>query len=509
MNIVNLLSRQAAERPNADALILSDRTISYRALDTLVWKAATTLHRMGIRPGEVVAISFQTQYAALIAMLAIARIGATIFSLPASTPLAQRKRSLAQVGATVVLTDSVTSDSVRVKTVNMDSRELTEPMGVIATGIGDDKPQAPFLIVSGSGSTGEPKAFAITHTQFHARAVFTAASIDLVPCDRVMSFHRIDFTSPKERFLAAFFVGASIVMPDGDRINPLAICRDLGVTVVNSTVFHLESLLASLPQDAVAAFGSLRVLQVGASTVSDSLRRRVLERIGKSLIVRYATNETGLISIARTEELLGCPGTVGHPWSDVTVEVVDGSGFKLPRGATGHIRVRSPGMVHGYLNDDHATRAAFKDGWFYPGDLGAIMADGQLVHLGRSDQMMIMNGINIYPAEIERALGLHPAVRDVAALALRSDIHQEIPICAVTVDPAQPIEARALQQFAFDLLGSRGPKAVVILEALPRNPQGKLIRAQLAQAVLARLKANHGRDAAPLSAGKGESGTPA
>jgi acyl-coenzyme A synthetase/AMP-(fatty) acid ligase len=165
-------------------------------------------------------------------------------------------------------------------------------------------------------------------------------------------------------------------------------------------------------------------------------------------------------------------------------------------------------MVHGYLNDDRATRAAFKDGWFYPGDLGAIMADGQLIHLGRSDQMMIMNGINIYPAEIERALGLHPAVRDVAALALRSDIHQEIPICAVTVDPTQPIAARALQQFAFDHLGSRGPKAVVILEALPRNAQGKLIRPQLAKAVLAVLKANQGPDAAHLTAGESDTAPP-
>ncbi len=489
MNIVDILSRQAVERSDSAALVLLDKTVSYGALDTLVWNAATKLHRIGIRTGDVVAISFENQFAALIAMLATARIGATVFSVPPNTPAAQRKSAQARVGASFALTDSTTRDVDGVRTVNLDSRELTEPKEAMATGIGDESPQAPFLIVTGSGSTGEPKAFAITHKQFHARAKFTAASVGLSPTDRVMSFHRIDFTSPKERYLAALYAGAAIVLIEASRFNPMAICQDLGVTVISATVFHLESLLASIPENALEAFGSVRVLLVGASTVSESLRRRAFQKIGKTLYVRYATNETGLISIARPEGLPGCPGTVGYPWSGVSVEVVDGNGSITPRGVSGHIRVRSPGMVHAYLNDERATQTAFKEEWFYPGDLGTITADGQLVHLGRSDQMMIMNGINIYPAEIEQVLSLHPAVRDVAALSLKSEVHQDIPICAVTIDPAHGTTESELVEFSREHLGSRAPKAIVILRAIPRNEQGKLIRALTIRDVVEKIKA--------------------
>lgn len=153
MNIVDLLSRQAAERSDAAALVLLDKTVSYGALDTLVWKASTKLHRIGIRTGDVVAISFENQLAALIAMLATARIGATVFSLPPNTPAAQRKSALARVGASFALTDSTTPDVDGVSTVNLDSRELTEPKEAIATGMGDESPQAPFLIVTGRKRT--------------------------------------------------------------------------------------------------------------------------------------------------------------------------------------------------------------------------------------------------------------------------------------------------------------------------------------------------------------------
>ena len=144
-------------------------------------------------------------------------------------------------------------------------------------------------------------------------------------------------------------------------------------------------------------FVSLRALMPTGSIVSDRLRQRVLETLTPNLYVRYGTNETGSIALATPQDVHAISGTVGRPLSGVQVEVVAADGMSLPTGDIGQIRIRSPGMIDHYLDDDDATKRAFRDGWFLPGDLGKFTPDGQLIFLGRADQMMIMDGINIYP----------------------------------------------------------------------------------------------------------------
>ena len=156
-------------------------------------------------------------------------------------------------------------------------------------------------------------------------------------------------------------------------------------------------------------------------------------------------------------------------------------------------------MVDRYLNDDEATRLAFKDGWFYPGDLGQFAPNGHLIFRGRADHMMIMNGINIYPAEIERVVSRHPAVRDVVAVPLPSIIHQDIPVCAVVLQTGAQLSEKQLLDFAAQRLGSRGPKKVFMFERIPRNEQGKLIRPQLMREIAASLQREHGKESTPAA----------
>mgnify|MGYP003382353880 CR=1 FL=1 len=501
VNLVDMLSRQAGQRPDAPALILPGSVVSYGELDVRVWKAATGLCRRGVQPGDVVALTFRNPFALLVAMLATARIGATVFSVPETLPTLLRAESTQRVGADVLLTDIANAGTAGLKTIHFDLEIFTGDAVPMNPDVRDAAPQAPFMVITGSGSTGKAKVFAITHGQFQARAALMAGSIELSPFDRLMQASSLDYTSPKERAVAALQTGATIMLFSGDRCSPIDLCQRHRVTVMDVTVFHLESLLAALPGDAVEVLPTLRVLQVSASTVSDGLRQRVKKAICRSLYVRYGTNESGLISLARPGDAREHAGTVGRPWPGVQVEVVDSNGQVLAPGVTGYIRVKSPGMIDGYLGDPHASREAFREGWFYPGDLCALRQDGRRCHRGRADQMMIMNGINIYPAEIEHALAQHPAVRDVAVLALRSDIHQDIPVCAVTLDPRQRVGASDLVFFAKQRLGARAPKAVAILETIPRTAQGKLLRAPLADAVVAALRSQATADsAAPVLA---------
>ncbi|MDO8958203.1 MAG: AMP-binding protein [Rhodocyclaceae bacterium] len=493
MNLADELSKQAQARPVATAVSLPTSALSFYRLEELTWRVATSLRQNGVQAGDVVALSFADELALLVTLLATARIGATAFSVPGSAPPFLRAEMTARVKARILATDHGEAESIAgLSWVPVDIAALEKSAAQIDAGVRENSPAAPWLIITGSGSTGNPKLFAVTHAQFLARTALAGAQFALSPADRLASLAHPDFTSPKERYLAALFAGASVVLFDRGRVDPLALCRDRQVTVLDATVFHVERLLGTLRGGTMNRLGMLRVLLLSASTVNDGLRRRIAAGLSHALHVRYGTNETGPLTIVRPDEILGTPGSVGNPPAGVEVEVVDSRGRPLPAGRTGLIRVKSPGMIARYLDDEAASARAFRNGWFMPGDLGRFAPNGHLVFCGRADHMMIMNGINIYPAEIERAVSRHPAVLDVAAIPLRSAMHQDLPACAVVLREQAQVTKQALLDFAFRHLGSHGPKQLVVLERIPRNEQGKPIHAQLLREIEDGLRRKRG-----------------
>lgn len=499
MNLADELGRQAQLRPDVAALRLQTGTLSFRQLDTLVWQVSGFLHRNGINAGEIVALSFASELALLVTLLASARIGATAFSLSRNAPPLLRAETAKRAQARLLLTDSRHGDDAGLPRLRVDIDALARDNAPVDVDARVAAPQAPWLIIAGSGSTGRPKFFAVTHEQFLFRTRLAGEMLGLSPDDRLASLAHLDFTSPKERYFAALFAGASIVLFDRGRIHPLALCRDRGVTVLDATVFHVEQLLGTLPDDAENQLSGLRALQLSASTVSDGLRRRIVKRLTPSLHIRYGSNESGPLTSVGPAEVLDPAGTVGRPGKGVRIEVVDPDGRALPAGHTGLIRVGSPGMVGQYLDDAPASAQAFRDGWFMPGDLGRFASNGHLVFRGRADHMMIMNGINIYPAEIEQAVSLHPAVRDTAVMPLRSPLHQDVPVCAVVLQAGAHVAESELLAFARQRLGAHGPKHLVTLERIPRNEQGKLVRPLLEKEIIGKLRPGVRQAAQPLA----------
>lgn len=138
-------------------------------------------------------------------------------------------------------------------------------------------------------------------------------------------------------------------------------------------------------------------------------------------------------------------------------------------------------MASAYVGDPEATARHFRDGWFLPGDLASLDERGILSIHGRMDDMMILNGINIFPVEIERALESHPAVACAVAFAVASDIHGQIPAAAVELRGGGAVSAAELVAWARARLGTRAPRRIEIVAALPRNPQGKVPRREAAR----------------------------
>jgi acyl-coenzyme A synthetase/AMP-(fatty) acid ligase len=348
-------------------------------------------------------------------------------------------------------------------------------------------PITPWLLVIGSSTTGKPLLIPVTHAQENARSSMSRDWLGITSDDRITSLSHLDFTAPKHRLHEVLWAGASFGLFDRDTENPIQMCPQRSFTVLHATVWHVESMLATLPPDAANALDSLRILSMGASSVSDDLRQRIRRHLCSNLLVRYATNETGPIAIAGPSEVFAVSGTVGRPAPGVLIQIVDSSSQPVSIGTIGFIRVRSPGLIDGYFHDENTTRQRFKDNWFLPGDLGKLTQDGHLIYWGRADHMMIMGGINIYPAEIEEVLTGHPAVRDAAAMPVKNTILQDIPVCAVVLYSGADISEQSLLTYARERLGVQSPDRVAIIEKIPRNERGKLIRAELMEQITIKL----------------------
>ena len=144
---------------------------------------------------------------------------------------------------------------------------------------------------------------------------------------------------------------------------------------------------------------------------------------------------------------------------------------------TGEVRVKGPGVVNAYVNNTEATSRSFKNGWFYPGDLGYLTQEGALILQGRKDDMLIFDGINIYPAEIENVLSSHPAVGEVAAFSINHEQFQDVPVAAVTLK--EIVSEEELIRFCREPLGIKSPKRIFVVKDFPRNQMGKILKREL------------------------------
>ena len=163
--------------------------------------------------------------------------------------------------------------------------------------------------------------------------------------------------------------------------------------------------------------------------------------------------------------------------------MVDGRGTALPRGEAGRLVVRTPGLIDGYFDDPEATGRSFRDGWYDTGDRVEITPEDVLVHLGRADDTIVFDGINVHPSEIENALLRHPAVIESAALPLRDRVRGDFPVAAVVVKSA--VTEAQLLSHCVSWIGSRAPVAIMIVPKLPRNATGKVVKREIADLFLA------------------------
>ena len=482
-NITFDLIDRAQIAPATTALILGDRTLSYGQLDAFVWGAANYLYSKGVRRGDVVGLIFADQFLLLFAQLGVIRLGAsTLVFSPGHTPY-QREEFLTNASARFLFTDTAKYMSGKTSSVILDRTDLSkrnENLDLLCA-----YPEAYAQIVVGSGSTGNPHLIPLSHHILHQRNEILRRNFDLKPGRRSMNVSPFHFATPISRMYATISAGAICIMWD-QKTDIVSAIRSAEPDIINLSVYHAHVILQQASKQPGFDLSRVQIVEIGSSAINEELRSLLTVNLKANLFIIYGTNEAGRITLATPDDVFAAEGCVGRSLPGVTVEVVDASNAPLLKGQIGEIRTRSPAQIEGYLDGSSADR--FDDGWFYPRDLGKWSENGQLIHMGRADQMMILDGINIYPAEIESILGNHPSVRDIAAFPLKDKIRQDVPVCAVSLKKDAQADSRELLTYAQERLGLRTPRHILIVDELPRNEQGKLIRAEIERRMTEHVK---------------------
>ncbi|MGE0660068.1 MAG: class I adenylate-forming enzyme family protein [Reyranellaceae bacterium] len=484
-NVADLIGRHAAERPWASAIIENDSVIHYRTLDRLVWAAAWHLHRAGLRPNDVVGVSLPQSALCLVALLALARIGAVSTTLPSDEPASVSENYIRRFGVKFVVGTGGGASFGGVSAVAFTAELLKDAPPSIAMALRAPGGDAPWNIRRTSGTTSEAKGIAATHRAVLARCA-AHRPFFYGPDDRVLSAVSIDMAFGLSACERTFYGGGCVVLPPPamDAQGFLGLIDRYGVTHVSLTPNYLNALLPHLPNGACRS-PLLRQIATTGMAVPEAVRAEIRRRFNRQLLVLYATNETAFLTGADAALQEAYPETVGSALPGVELEIVDDDDRPVRAGETGHIRARTPWMPDGYVNADAEAGRRFRNGWIYPGDLGALSPEGMLFIRGRADDMMNYDGIKIMPADIEAALLAHSAVAEAVAFPVASGRHQHLPVAAVVL--RAPVGGDQLIAHCRKLLGGRAPLAVSIETSLPRNAMGKVARQALAAKIAAHL----------------------
>ena len=337
-----------------------------------------------------------------------------------------------------------------------------------------------------SGTTGLPKGVELTNDNFFSllgMAIdewrFTADSVNLVA---MPLFH----IAGSGWGVVGLYIGAKTILLR--EVNPPEILEVIpahGMTHALLVPAVLQFLLIT-PGVESTDFSTMEVIVYGASPITEQVLVSSIETFGCDFIQAYGLTETtGGITILRAED--HDPGgprahllrSAGCPWSGVELRIVDPeSGADLPEGEVGEVWCRTAQVMKGYWKNPQATEAAIVDGWFRTGDAG-YLRDGYLFIHDRVKDMIVSGGENIYPAEIENALMKHPGIADVAVIGVPDDKWGETVKAVITRSDPELTEDAVIAFAREQLAGYKIPRSIDWMDAIPRNPSGKILKTEL------------------------------
>jgi len=467
-------------------------TVTYGRLGSAVEKTAVWLDQLGVRRGDRVAVRLPKSLASIYIHLATCRLGAISMPLNPAYSAAELIYFLNDSGAKLLLVDDsepldlgpVVREAVSLqRTVSIDS----VPFDTFIETVEGSPPQVEIspdltaLMLYTSGTTGRPKAAELSHANLTA----IISSLDQAwgwRSDDVM-LHVLPIFHAHGLVMGlhgALNVGATTVAyRKFDANQTLAAIQD-GRCSVFMGVPTVHTRLLEAAGSEIIDLSRLRLMTSGSARLAEDLFESFRERFGYELVERYGMTETGILL---SNPLAGerRPGWVGVALPGVEVRVANPENNQpLPDNEIGEIQTQGPHVFKGYWNDPQKTASAFTpDGWFKTGDIGLRDSAGYYQLRGRSAELIISGGLNVYPLEVERVLDRHPAVVESAVVGCADAEWGELVTAVVVTIDGPPTEDDLIEYCRESLAPYKLPKRISLVKELPRNSMGKVDKASL------------------------------
>jgi amino acid adenylation domain-containing protein len=500
VTVTRLFEEQAERTPDAVAVELQGRSLTYSELNQRSNRLARYLRRVGVGAGALVGVSVQRSLDMVPALLGVLKAGGAYVPLDPAYPAERLGHMIRDSGAAVVLADrkaaaSLPKTSARLLLLDDLWKQIAAESGETAPA--DMTSQNLAYVIYTSGSTGTPKGVEIEH---RALANYTQYAGDLFALraeDRVLQFASLSFDVAAEEIFATLARGATLVLRTDEMIASvedfLAACREQRVTVLDLPTSYWHELAAVAFAEGLRLPEPLRLVILGGEKalperlaqwreIAGAGRVRLLNGYGPSEATIAATFWE--VDEQAPSNLATVP--IGRPVANARIYVLDESLEPVPIGVVGELYIGGVGLARGYRNRPDLTAEAFVPDPFHPnerlyrsGDRARYGPEGNLEYMGRIDEQIKVRGFRIEPGEVETALRAHPAVREVVVVSSGEGERRRL-VAYLVADPGGAPAARDLRALLKKTLPEfMIPSKFVALDALPLTPSGKVDRMAL------------------------------
>ena len=501
MNLIDVMKRSAEQSPNKIYLKYGKTRVTFRQFYDSALKMAGGLRELGLKKGDRAALLLNNSVEFVVSYFAVLSAGAEV--VPLNTFLRQEE-------IIYILNDSrakilITSADFKEQLKDFNSNKAQALEHVICSCVPWDKnflsyesvmKKAPAIaldssindsdvavIIYTSGTTGHPKGAMLTHKNLVSNADSSVRAIKITIKDRFITFlpmfHAFTFTVCV--FIPLYLQCTMTIIKS---IQPFSL-------ILKSIMFDRITVFVAIPQVYNVLAGKkipfffkminpIRVCVSGAAPLAGEVLKKFEEKMKVPLVEGYGLSEASPVVSVNPLDGVRKPGSVGPAIPDVKVEIADESGAFVKRGEVGEIAVSGPNIMKGYFNREMETSEILKNGWLYTGDIGKMDEDGYIYILDRKKDLILVNGMNLYPREVEEVLYRHPAVQDAAVVGIKDEAHGEIPVCVIQLKDGSSASDAEMRKFCRPYLANfKIPHRFEFWKELPRTGTGKVLKREI------------------------------
>ena len=470
-SLTEIILRRALARPSSKVIEFRDRELDGQWLIDAAGDMAAGLRARGIGPGDIVAIRLPNIPEQCALLIATSFVGATSLPIRHDGTDDDVAHVLDAVEIALLVSHIDLPPSRKTPTASIASLMGNQPSEPIQ--MAPVEPDTPFRISMTSGTTGLPKLLVNNHA---------------VSLDRIRLYQATHGWSEGERYylnmpmgdpwgvsicLAMLVIGGTIVIPGDSDHDEIRCAREKRITTMVMLPWFLKKLLAQASTGDDLLLPDLKSLVSSASRLAREDIQAVRTRITPRFFHVYGSTEVPYMAVQGPDRPTAAEGSLGQPMDNVEVEVVDDDGQPAPAGKPGLIRARRSLMIEGYLNNNEATARHFRDGWYYPLDVGYLDHDGNLFLVGRADDVINTQGAKFYPVEVERIIREVEDIEDVAVFAFPHVESGEV-AAAAFVTGGNPNPVSLDRHCRGKLPGYKVPRYYLRVNEIPRNRNGKV-----------------------------------